>query len=580
MKAGCPGQHLGANASAGAKVYILMWQCQNCQYQNDEWDEVCARCTAPRGASSVLAVPAEGEAGAGPGSAEVSAQVQVKHEPEIAVPGSEFATVTTRPPEPVSPVDSPASPAAKLSTDRTEAQVPAVPAAAPAPVPAAEPPVPPLAAARGRLDAVVTTLILVCIFGLVIVGWLAVQRGFFNDVLGRVENASQSDGAVDGTEAVLPDDPLEALNDRGVPKLKQFREYAEVLRDTDAALEGNSVSAVGETGSLSSESQQWLEGLGPVAEALILQYDSFEAKAAANHEGELEQYKIMLREQFAARMQNLLEPIAQARSRDISGNLQAYMIGDRLIAALDKHGQIDSSPLKDRWLAALRAREQLNLDTQNAEVYRQLEARLAALTELHQDYSSSFSEAPPYKIRNGIIDATAGKLLGLYNDLAVKIEEFTSEFEEYSAGLDPALDSDRRKELIKQFIELAQEDHEYAFTETYKLYAKDKELSHPAYLELGKRVEFVKLHWPDLEGRYRITYTKYETAWARRFSDSGGTNGSLPPTDWSNEDTPPVEPGQNDGGGGEGGGGQDDGGQDDSGQEGDGPPPAGEAGTG
>ncbi len=546
-------------------VSFVMWQCQNCQYQNDEWDQTCVRCTTPRGASSVLGEPAEAAA------ADASAQPMAQ-----TVPGTELTAAASAASESpavddhaISDSDQTSSFAQVVSSeqpasadlDRTVAASaaeltstpPSVAQAAPVDAGTAAastpPPVssaPPLVDARpprpaSKFDAALTTLIIVLVFGLVVVAWLAVQRGALGQWMGQAQDAAETQQlAPDGS--LLPADPLDMLNDKGVGGLKPLRQYAKVLREVDVALEGHSITGGAQPGTLSDESAAWIESLMPMADSLVQQYEQFETAATKDASAELEPYKAMLREQFAARMQTLLEPVAEARSKDVSGNLKAYLISDTFTGVLDRHGKVDSAPLKDRWLEALHAKDQLALDISNTEVYKQLEARLAVLTELHNDYSQAFRDAPQYKVRNGYIDVTAGKLLELYNELGQKIEDFVTEFEEYSAGLDPAKDSDRRKELIKQFLKLAQEDHEYAFEETYKMYEKDKELSHPAYKELAARVEFVKQHWPDLESRYRVIYTQHELAWDRRWKDEPGTNGSAPPTDWSGSEQPLPEP--------------------------------------
>jgi hypothetical protein len=185
---------------------------------------------------------------------------------------------------------------------------------------------------------------------------------------------------------------------------------------------------------------------------------------------------------------------------------------------LEQYKQIDPAPLREHWQQVLHAREQLPLDIQNQEAYRQLQARYEALMEVHRQFNEAMHQAPPFHIRAGMLDKNAEQALTLYDALATKVEEFTVEFEQYRAGLDANTESDKRKELIKNFTDLAQADHYTCFLETYKIYAMDHDLTNDAYTRLiDVHYPFVKEHWPDKLASYDAASVQYEEEWKQRW---------------------------------------------------------------
>ena len=84
--------------------------------------------------------------------------------------------------------------------------------------------------------------------------------------------------------------------------------------------------------------------------------------------------------------------------------------------------------------------------------------------------------------------------------------------------LDPQMNVERAKEISDEFLSLAQEDHMYAFSETYYLYENDKNLEHPAYERLRDHYEWANMHWPDIEGRYIQVFRSAVGRWAERWA--------------------------------------------------------------
>jgi hypothetical protein len=214
-------------------------------------------------------------------------------------------------------------------------------------------------------------------------------------------------------------------------------------------------------------------------------------------------------------MHAVLEALGAFRAADLSEMQRAYLLSDELPAVADRWGYLDTEAMLDIWLAALRARHQLELDLQYGEYYRQLEARSDALIAVHQEFNQALQQVEPYRMRSGNLDAAARSHLDALDSYAGLVERLTLEFEEYRAELEGLEVSDRMQALIDGFESLAQQDHMYCFTEVYTIYVKDKELNHPAYAALKQHFEFVKATWPRLESTYAGIARKYETDWIR-----------------------------------------------------------------
>lgn len=464
-----------------------MWECPGCSYQNDDWDEACQRCGVER-----ISAAAPEPAGLAP--AQVGDATQVT---------------------------APIAPVPEIPTQ----QAPAAPPSAPVVV------VTPLPARRSRAaDAALIIVILLCLAGLGGVGYLAWQRGLLDEYLPEqfaggmspTVAAPGAGGTVEGDAAMLSEedileDPLDRVEQGRAPGLGALKPYAKQLREARQALAVTTFKT-SEPGVLSPESQQLLSGTGALGESLLAAYQEFEGKAARISSEKTQEYKQLLRDEFQARFIELLDVIGQAYAMDKSGQHQAYLLSDNVPRVLEQYQQIDPAPLREHWQTALHAREQLFLDIQNLDIYRQLTARYEALLEVHNEFNNAMQAIPPYRTRAGVLDANGGQALTLYDSLATKVEDATLEFQTYTAGLDPNTTSDKRKELLKAFLDLAQADHFTCFLETYKIYAMDHDLTHDAYTRLIEvHYPFVKANWPEREPDYRATSYKYEEEWKQRW---------------------------------------------------------------
>jgi hypothetical protein len=140
------------------------------------------------------------------------------------------------------------------------------------------------------------------------------------------------------------------------------------------------------------------------------------------------------------------------------------------------------------------------------------------LKQTHLETDELLQAAPEYRVRGGMLNETARNLLDVYDGLAGRVEAAVTEFEAYTATLPRDHRSDRIDALIEEFNTLAQQDHLYAFQETYSIYEKDRELNHPAYQNLKVHYEWAKQHWPERAAAYEKIFHEAETKWADRWA--------------------------------------------------------------
>lgn len=486
-----------------------MWECSGCNYHNDDWDETCQRCGMER----------------------ISAQAVEPAAAGAPAPAPTDATLVT---PLAAPTAQPVAGAAPQAPVQQAAAVPQTQAAAPQyqqllleQQAGAQP------RAR-RSDALLIVLILVILAGLAGVVYLAWWRELLDPYLPeqmrRVlpyappgEGASATGEPASGTQQApldeqdILEDPLDRVEQGSAPGLNALKPFAKSLRAARQTLVETTFHDA-ELGTLTPESQQLLASTAALGDSLVKDYQSFENKAARITSEKTQEYKQLLRDEFLARFIELFDVIGQAYAMDKTGENQAYLLSDNVPRVLEQYKQIDPAPLREHWQTVLHAREQLFLDMKNQEAYRQLQARYDALLEVHNQFREAMKAVPPYHIRAGMLDESAGKALTLYDSLATKIEDLTVEFEQYRSGLDASTESDKRKELIKSFTDLAQTDHYTCFLETYKIYAMDHDLTHDAYTRLvDVHYPFVKAHWPEKVTAYDAASYKYEEEWKLRW---------------------------------------------------------------
>lgn len=480
-----------------------MWECQACAYRNEDWDESCARCGVER----------------------ISRAATDDATLTAGVPGPAAATGP-----PIHGASAAAVPSAKTATRPPRARQPSQPA--------------PAARHGGRLDLVLTGVIILCAALLAALGYLAWQRGLLDPYIAKLTGPSAPGSASGAGSAAGPEaqagtgaqagpaaqagpgaaeellseqdileDPLDRVAQTrgwGAGKLKA---YAKPLREARGAIAGT-VFAVQRRGELGGDALAKLDALGALGESLLKEYGKFEQDAQRLGGKELDECKQLLRGEFQARFIELLDKIGEAYANDTSGKRATYVLSDDIPRALEQSKAIDPAPVREHWQRVLHAREQMFLDLQNEDAYRQLEARLQALVEVHNRFNEALAAVPPYRMRGGTLDKSAATAITLYDSLATKVEDLVSEFEEYTAQLDPHTESDKRKDAVKRFTELAQSDHYTAFFETYKIYAQDRDLTDPAYEHLIEvHYPFVEQHWPGKVADYQAVSVQYEAEW-------------------------------------------------------------------
>ena len=452
-----------------------MRKCPACSFVNEQWDERCQRCNA---ALAALEQPDVDSTVAGAAQQDAAAETAYD--------------------------DLPLRPA----TAGPVVAVPVIPAKRPA----------------SQVERIAVVVIVLCILGLIGVAFAAWQRGML--AVPGVDNPSGAGARADDADAVL--DPLGALLKARVRNIKQFRSTITLLQQTEADLARFAFtnSAPGE---LSAESLAALDEVALIGDSLTAGYREFEERAVRYDSAELTEPKLIIREAFATRFGQLLQLVGSAYSMDLKGVHKAYLFSDSVPALLAEHKQIDPVPIKAKWDEALHNREQYELDLEYEDIYVEIAARYDALVVMHQQMKQAIDAIPPEKSRSGIIDTNSISLLELYHELMTKVEDASVEFEEYLDSLGDIRRSDKMNEQIEEFEKLAQQDHLFGFTETYKTYESDRELTHEAYSWLELHFEFVREHWPDVAPSYRQVYTYYEDRWERFWTNDGSGPESLEP---------------------------------------------------
>ncbi|GEM_PF-2592792 len=377
----------------------------------------------------------------------------------------------------------------------------------------------------GRLEWIAAGVIAVCVLALAGLGYLAWQRGLIDLNLdwlkrGSEEGATVAGGSFEVDIVQLEEDahPLAGVYTDSLRSLKRLRPWADYVLEAQARLE--ELAEPAEWGEeLPAEAVAYRGAAAGIAVELLERYADFEAYAAKYDDQELKPYQQLVRNEFVDRLGEALTAIGAVYAHDPVGQDSAYSLSDKAVAAVAEHAPEQAERLREVWGDAIYGRAQFLLDIEQQEEYRQLSARLEGVIELHRGFQTSLNELPPYNIRGGKLDKHGRATLELLDALAVQIEEVTLDFEEYRAGLNEALLSDRNRGLLIRIDDLCMEDHLYAFTEVYRIYAQDRELDHAAYGALAAHFDFVLQHWPRQEMAYRRVYNQYEAAWAALWTD-------------------------------------------------------------
>jgi len=450
-----------------------MWQCPECQFWNDEPDDNCVRCQRKRGAQP------SGAKGSQP-----AAQPQTQPRPAPA------AKPVGGPPEgPEAAPDAVTRPAKRSS-------------------------------GLGAVEWIAIVVIAGC---LVVLGWLGFNawrgEGATLPALANLFGTADTGSQLNREQiAQLAEDesPLATVYQSKARNLKRFRPYADELLAVDTELLALAEPRM-ERGGLTAEASAYLDTLKATGDRLLTSLAAYEADCDKYRHEDLEPYLSLIRFEYLRLLDDVLTRVGAVYARDTVGEHAAYELSETIPAALGAGSSDHPELYQLTWAEAVAARQELLLNIEQEEEYKRLAAFASALKDYHRDFQASLDQLPPYQMRNGRLDQSARETLELLDALATTIEEMTVEFEEYTAGLELSALSDTNTAQLKKFESLAQEDHLYAFTEIYRIYANDRKLELPVYQRLKDHFAFAEQHWPEREMTYRRIYTQYEEEWAARW---------------------------------------------------------------
>jgi hypothetical protein len=438
-----------------------MWQCKECEYHNDDWDESCLRCGAER----------------------------VNHDVSTLVEAAPDDTLTHQ----------------KIAEEATEQDSKGT-----TPQPKSK---------KSRLSFAETFAILViavCVLGIVVIAYFAWSRGTLALPWGSPADVVTEDAvlpAMTEAEDQLSDE-LREIKQGKDRKLRSYRRFADVLETT--AQQSAKISLIAMVGEeAQAKNLEALPQIGELVGTLLEEYKRFEQHAAKNSNIELLPYIKAVRAEFISSFSALFSKQGQVYIYDTDRSRTEYLLVDTVINDISQMGYADVEPLHETWRQVVHNREQRILDEQYADIYAEIGEHQAQLNAVHNEHNRRFQQIAPYNIRFGHLDVNARQYLEVLASLAAAVEEQVLEFEQYKSELAELRESDRLLQLYEEYKKLAQEDHLHCFTEVYRMYVRDKDLTHPAYASLADRYAFVEEHWPREAIVYQQIYMQCEAEWIR-----------------------------------------------------------------
>lgn len=470
-----------------------MWHCEACGYHNEDLDDACARCGAEHVSGQALQRPEQAAA----------ASAESLHGDAVPSPAACAAS-----PQPLPEAPGLSSPPAPANSKPPSSHI-----------------------ALLGLVAAVLLLLGAAYFAWSrgLLGTIPAPRAPGQQALSAPVNSAEEPApaqpgikgmeAAQDLEAPAPSeaDPLALLDSPDLPALPELTASRDSLLELDSRMREFDFGA-GPPGDLTTEAIAALDQLQALTQELATSYAEFEESTGVVLDEKAIPFVHAVREAYVRRMTSLVELIGKARATDSSGTHPAYMAPDTLSSALSKAGKADPAPVRAAWDAALSAQEEGSRNAKYGVQLSELSKRYEELRRIHEEYEKKFQESPPYSVKNGILGATAAQLLEDYDSLASRLEEHVSQFEAFTDSLDPDTLSRHMKTVMADYTSLAQQDHLYCFRETYSIYSKDRDLSHPAYERLRSHYEFVQSHWPEVASSYVSVYTEYEGIWTQRWA--------------------------------------------------------------
>jgi len=436
-----------------------MWQCPACSYYNDEWDEQCQLCETARG-------------------------------------GGEAAS-DVEPAQPLPPVLPPIPKAGK--------EAPA-----------------PRYSVLERVAVVVIVLSLIALGGYGYYAWQTGQLAWLGLPLPAPDSSPEQieveSRFADAKLALPAEHPLALIYNAKSKGMKRFHKYADYLMETENGLAAFTLPDL-LSGGLSPEARQALDELHGLGVELLLQYQAFEEDIHQYGNDDIDQFLALLRAQFVLNMDTLVALAGEVYVPDTEGLHAAYGLSDDFPMAVEPQAPEAATSLHQTWAVVVYRHTQHMLDLETAEVQRRVRAHLDALRELRLAFEYSMNDIPPYRMRAGSPDKAARDILELLDAYAGSLETLVIEFAGLQETISQPIRADKLKSSLRTFTELAQQYHEYTFTEVYRIYAQDRKLLHPAYQHLKDHYAFVEEHWPGRAPAYERIYRQYEAEWDLKWGD-------------------------------------------------------------
>jgi hypothetical protein len=373
-----------------------------------------------------------------------------------------------------------------------------------------------------RVAVVVIVLSLIALGGYGYYAWQAGQLAWLGLPLPAPDSSPEQIEAesrlADAKLALPAEHPLALIYNAKSKGMKRFHKYADYLMETESGLAAFTLPDL-LSGGLSPEASQALDELYGQGVELLLQYQAFEADIQQYGSADIDQFLALLRAQFVLNMDTLVALAGEVYVPDTEGLHAAYGLSDDFPMAVEPHSPEAATSLRHTWAEVVYRHTQHMLDIETAEEQRQAQAHLDALRELRLAYEFSMNDIPPYRMRAGSPDKAARDTLELLDAYADSLETLVTEFTAFNETVNQPIRADKLKSSLRAFTELAQQYHEYAFTEVYRIYAQDRKLKHPAYQRLKDHYAFVEEHWPNRAPAYERIYRQFEAEWDLKWRD-------------------------------------------------------------
>ena len=454
------------NLHAHAMVYRAMWKCNQCEYHNEDWDEACAKCGA-------------------------------SHEQPESMPA-----------QPSSPV-----------IDNT------LRASNPAPV--AQPAVPPelVSKEQRRRDPVTLLVVLLVIFmvaTLGLLGYIAWQRGMISmPGSPSLDSVNANDGtaaAIGGSDlAPIALNPLQELASSKERAAKPYRAVAKDLLEIHTELKGRAAPPPDPAGELTAEQQDLLDRLNTTGLALIELYKQFDTTATGDDNPDAAGYQETIAAEFTSLSEKVTQLAGHVYGSTTAATHDAFLLPDLFKSYYAPGRRVGLKGIDESWAQAKEARVQLKLDAQYPEEIRQLTARLEALKDVHRGFKEQLDSIPPYEVRAGNLNKAAEDALAVLDRLMDAVEGMVREHAVYVATLQDIEPSETMQRLEDEFVQLAQDDHYFCFSEICRISVDDQNPQQPAYDALPAHYEFVGEYWPSLSIEYLNVFEESERDWRMKW---------------------------------------------------------------